>query len=175
MKSRHEGCDMRQIKPRAAPQNQAVQSAELGDALFMTRTIATLFAFAATAIALRDFQSVTGEAAFPPSLAPHIRDGQLDSNGSRRIAARPPLPARCAAHIVLRSPSTMVSARTVSFLVDNFGDQGVDFNRFSWKTMPVRRPGRGRVELDDAAGRTGQGEARLDITDAPGRACGRSS
>jgi hypothetical protein len=38
---------MRQIKPRAAPQNQVVQATELGDAYFMTRTIATLFAFAA--------------------------------------------------------------------------------------------------------------------------------
>src|ERR1700750_2680684 len=51
--SRREGCDMRQIKPRAAPQNQVVQATELGDALFMTRTIATLFAFAATAITLQ--------------------------------------------------------------------------------------------------------------------------
>ena len=44
---------MRQIKPRAAPQNQVVQVTELGDAIFMTRTIATLFAFAATALALQ--------------------------------------------------------------------------------------------------------------------------
>ena len=44
---------MRQIKPRAAPQNQVVQATELGDAIFMTRTIATLFAFAATAITLQ--------------------------------------------------------------------------------------------------------------------------
>ena len=46
---------MRQIKPRAAPQNQVVQPTELGDAFFMTRyqTIASLFAFAATAIALQ--------------------------------------------------------------------------------------------------------------------------
>ena len=46
---------MRQIKPRAAPQNQVVQSTELGDAFFMTRsqTIASLFAFAATAFALQ--------------------------------------------------------------------------------------------------------------------------
>ena len=46
---------MRQIKPRAAPQNQVVQPTELGDAFFMTRyqTIASLFAFATTAIALQ--------------------------------------------------------------------------------------------------------------------------
>ena len=46
---------MRQIKPRAAPQNQVVQSTELGDAFFMTRyqTIASLFAFAATAFTLQ--------------------------------------------------------------------------------------------------------------------------
>jgi hypothetical protein len=53
---------MRQIKPCAAPQNQAVQSAELGDAFFMTRyqtvasllkTTASLLAFAATAFALQ--------------------------------------------------------------------------------------------------------------------------
>ena len=46
---------MRQIKPRAAPQNQVVQSTELGDASRMTRyrTIASLFAFATTAIALQ--------------------------------------------------------------------------------------------------------------------------
>lgn len=59
---------MRQIKPRAAPQNQVVQSTELGDAFRMTRfknmtrfkTIASLFkttasvlAFATTAIALQ--------------------------------------------------------------------------------------------------------------------------
>ena len=53
--SRREGCDMRQIKPRAAPQNQVVQTTELGDASLMTRyqTIATLFAFATTAIAFQ--------------------------------------------------------------------------------------------------------------------------
>lgn len=46
---------MRQIKPRAAPQNQVVQSTELGDAFRMTRikTIASLFAFAITAVALQ--------------------------------------------------------------------------------------------------------------------------
>ncbi|MET4385932.1 hypothetical protein ABIB73_001677 [Bradyrhizobium sp. F1.4.3] len=46
---------MRQIKPRAAPQNQVVQPTELGDAFFMTRyqTIASLFALTATAIALQ--------------------------------------------------------------------------------------------------------------------------
>lgn len=46
---------MRQIKPRAAPQNQVVQPTERGDAFFMTRyrTIASLFAFAATAITLQ--------------------------------------------------------------------------------------------------------------------------
>ena len=46
---------MRQIKPRAAPQNQVAQPTELGDALFMTRyqTIASLLAFATTAIALQ--------------------------------------------------------------------------------------------------------------------------
>jgi hypothetical protein len=50
---------MRQIKPRAAPQNQVVQSTELGDASFMTRyqtiasllkTTASLLAFAAIAL-----------------------------------------------------------------------------------------------------------------------------
>lgn len=53
---------MRQIKPRAAPQNQVVQSTELGDAFRMTRfkitaslfkTTASLLAFATTAIALQ--------------------------------------------------------------------------------------------------------------------------
>ena len=53
---------MRQIKPRAAPQNQVVQSTELGDALFMTRyrtiasllkTTASLLAFTATAFTLQ--------------------------------------------------------------------------------------------------------------------------
>lgn len=41
---------MRQIKPRAAPQNQVAQPTELGDATFMTRyqTITSLFAFATT-------------------------------------------------------------------------------------------------------------------------------
>jgi hypothetical protein len=45
---------MRQIKPRAAPQNQVAQPTELGDAFRMTRyqTIATLFALATTAIAI---------------------------------------------------------------------------------------------------------------------------
>jgi hypothetical protein len=52
---------MRQIKPRAAPQNKVVQPTELGDA-FMTRyqtiasrfkTTASLLAFAATAFALQ--------------------------------------------------------------------------------------------------------------------------
>ncbi|WP_247280134.1 MULTISPECIES: hypothetical protein [unclassified Bradyrhizobium] len=46
---------MRQIKPRAAPQNQVAQAHELGDPFRMTRyqTIATLFAVAATAIAFQ--------------------------------------------------------------------------------------------------------------------------
>jgi hypothetical protein len=46
---------MRQIKPRAAPQNKVVQPTELGDAFFMTRyqTIVSLFAFATTAIAFQ--------------------------------------------------------------------------------------------------------------------------
>jgi hypothetical protein len=46
---------MRQIKPRAAPQNQVVQTTELGDAFVMTRytTIVSLFAFATTAIVLQ--------------------------------------------------------------------------------------------------------------------------
>ena len=51
---------MRQIKPRAAPQNQVVQSTELGDTLFMThaiaspfKTTASLLAFAATAFVLQ--------------------------------------------------------------------------------------------------------------------------
>lgn len=46
---------MRQIKSRAAPQNQVVQSTELGDVFRMTRfkTIASLFAFAATAFTLQ--------------------------------------------------------------------------------------------------------------------------
>lgn len=46
---------MRQIKPRAAPQNQVVQPTELGDAFRMTRfkTIASLLAFAITATALQ--------------------------------------------------------------------------------------------------------------------------
>lgn len=46
---------MRQIKPRAAPQNQVVQTTELGDAFVMTRytTIVSLFAFATTAILLQ--------------------------------------------------------------------------------------------------------------------------
>ncbi|MET4092515.1 hypothetical protein ABID60_008269 [Bradyrhizobium sp. S3.5.5] len=46
---------MRQIKPRAAPQNQVVQTTELGDAFVMTHytTIVSLFAFATTAIVLQ--------------------------------------------------------------------------------------------------------------------------
>lgn len=51
---------MRQIKLRAAPQNKVVQPTELGDAFFMTRTIASFFkttasllAFAATAIVIQ--------------------------------------------------------------------------------------------------------------------------
>ena len=53
---------MRQVKPRAAPQNKVVQPTELGDAFFMTRshtlasrfkTTASLFAFAATAFTLQ--------------------------------------------------------------------------------------------------------------------------
>nr|GAJ33202.1 hypothetical protein BDOA9_0123970 [Bradyrhizobium sp. DOA9] len=49
--SRREGCDMRQIKPGAAPQHQAAHALrELRDPSFMTRhqTIASLFAVAAT-------------------------------------------------------------------------------------------------------------------------------
>lgn len=51
---------MRRIKPRAAPQNQVVQPTELGDAFFMTRyqTIASLFAFAATAMAFQTSPSL---------------------------------------------------------------------------------------------------------------------
>lgn len=50
---------MRQIKPRAAPQNQVVQSWEFGDAFRMTRfkTIATLFALATTAIVVQTLPS----------------------------------------------------------------------------------------------------------------------
>jgi hypothetical protein len=46
---------MRQIKPRAAPQNQVAQPTELGDAFRMTRyqTIATLFAVTTAAIAFQ--------------------------------------------------------------------------------------------------------------------------
>jgi hypothetical protein len=46
---------MRQIKPRAAPQNQVVQTTELGDAFVITHytTIVSLFAFATTAIVLQ--------------------------------------------------------------------------------------------------------------------------
>jgi len=46
---------MRQIKPRAAPQNQVAQPTELGDAIRMTRyqTIATLFAVTIAAIAFQ--------------------------------------------------------------------------------------------------------------------------
>lgn len=46
---------MRQIKPRAAPQNQAAQAQDLGDAFHMTRlqTIASLFAVAVTGLALQ--------------------------------------------------------------------------------------------------------------------------
>ena len=46
---------MRQIKPRAAPQNQVAQPTELGDAIRMTRyqTIATLFAVTTAAIAFQ--------------------------------------------------------------------------------------------------------------------------
>jgi hypothetical protein len=55
LSSRREGCDMRQIKPRAAPQSQVVQPTELGDGFFMTRyqTIASLLAFTATAFAFQ--------------------------------------------------------------------------------------------------------------------------
>jgi hypothetical protein len=54
LSSRREGCDMRQIKPRAAPQNQVAQPTELGD-VFMTRyqTIASLFILAATVFTLQ--------------------------------------------------------------------------------------------------------------------------
>ena len=50
---------MWQIKPRAAPQNQVVQPTEIGDAFFMTRCqmIATLFAFATTAIVVQTSSS----------------------------------------------------------------------------------------------------------------------
>ena len=46
---------MRQIKSRAAPQNQVAQATELGDAFRMIRyrTIVSLFAFATTALALQ--------------------------------------------------------------------------------------------------------------------------
>ena len=52
---------MRQIKPRAAPQNQVVQSTELGDAFRMTRyqTIATLFAVTTAAIAFQTSPSLS--------------------------------------------------------------------------------------------------------------------
>lgn len=62
---------MRQIKPRAAPQNQVVQSTELGDAFRMSRnkttasllqTTASLFAVATLAVA---FQTSPGLAFSP--------------------------------------------------------------------------------------------------------------
>jgi hypothetical protein len=56
LSSRREGCDVRQIKPRAAPQNTKwLKPTELGDAFRMTRnqTIATLFALATTTLTLQ--------------------------------------------------------------------------------------------------------------------------
>ena len=54
-RARRDGCDMRQIKPCATPQNQAAQAQDLGDEFNMTRlqTIASLFAFAVTGLALQ--------------------------------------------------------------------------------------------------------------------------
>src|SRR5690349_12704202 len=55
LSSRREGCDMRQIKSRAAPQNQVAQGHGTRGPICMTRyqTIASLFAVATTAIALQ--------------------------------------------------------------------------------------------------------------------------
>lgn len=70
---------MRQIKPRAAPQNQVVQPTELGDAFVMTRykTIVSLFAFATTAIA---FQT-------SPSLAFSSEAQQMCSGDAMRLCS----------------------------------------------------------------------------------------
>ena len=68
---------MRQIKPRAAPQNQVVQVTELGDAIFMTRTIATLFAFAAAAVLLQT----------SPSLAFSSEAQQMCSGDAMRLCS----------------------------------------------------------------------------------------
>ena len=70
---------MRQIKLRAAPQNQVAQAHELGDALFMTRyqTIATLLALATTAIALQT----------SPSLAFSSEAQQMCSGDAMRLCS----------------------------------------------------------------------------------------
>jgi hypothetical protein len=69
---------MRQIKPRAAPQNQVVQPTERGDAFFMTRyqTIASLFALT-TAIALQT----------SPSLAFSSEAQQMCSGDAMRLCS----------------------------------------------------------------------------------------
>jgi len=77
---------MRQFKPRAAPQNQVVQSTELGDAFRMTRyqTIASLFkttasllAFATTAIVIQT----------SPSLAFSSEAQQMCSGDAMRLCS----------------------------------------------------------------------------------------
>ena len=71
---------MRQIKPRAAPQNQVAQPTELGDAIRMTRyqTIATLFAVTIAAIA---FQT-------SPGLAFSSEAQQMCSGDAMRLCSR---------------------------------------------------------------------------------------
>lgn len=69
---------MRQVKPRAAPHNQAVESAEPGDALFMTR-IRTIFSLLAltTATALQA----------SPSLAFSSEAQQMCSGDAMRLCS----------------------------------------------------------------------------------------
>ncbi|MGY3546023.1 MULTISPECIES: hypothetical protein [unclassified Bradyrhizobium] len=77
---------MRHFKPRAAPQNQVVQSTELGDASFMTRnqtiasplkTTASLLAVAATALTLQA----------SPSLAFSSEAQQMCSGDAMRLCS----------------------------------------------------------------------------------------
>ncbi|MEH2488976.1 hypothetical protein [Bradyrhizobium sp. AZCC 2230] len=73
---------MRQIKPRAAPQNQVVQATELGDALFMTRTIATLFKTTASLLA---FAAITFQTS--PGFAFSSEAQQMCSGDAMRLCS----------------------------------------------------------------------------------------
>src|SRR4051794_17102953 len=77
---------MRHIKPRAAPQNQVVQSTELGDVFRMTRfrTIASLFKITASLLA---FATTTIVIQTSPSHAFSSEAQQMCSGDAMRLCA----------------------------------------------------------------------------------------